>query len=540
MGVAINAKLDTLFGEQDKALKTLVAETAALCPAPLNSLQVAALLEANGITDAIARQRYGYEDVFALAEAVLAHLPRTAPRLSPDHVYRPETRWEVIRDYLKGGLGLLPMILLSLIFFVYQEFGRWQISEAWTLSISMLGSLLITSGFVQAASRKGTSYLSQGYIRAAQKILSRIISIGLLAVAVATAALVTVMAFTGWISERNILIMAVAFSTLSCLWLAAGVLFLLDQVHWFALGLGIALALSTAALHGLAAVRMHRDIALLGSTAAGLLTFLLVTALVIRRTLHRLRETSPVSDHEVVFPALPQMVFSLLPYFAYGVSYIVLIIAGHVTGWIGIVLYSNGQPAENIVTLEIGLTIALAGYILSGGAAERTIRQFWRKIRLFQLQTPQYQLEIFREKMMKFYHYNLLRFTVVLVLCNSFVLICVLSVVRILDREGLLPLRWPSEATIILVLGLLGYSLMAYGAFNSMFMVSLSRPCYALKATMIGILVTLIVGVVMSFSVPYYYNPVGIVVGSAWFAAVAYRYMRYMWKYADYHYYASF
>lgn len=40
------------------------------CRQPINSLQIAALLESAGITDAIAQRRYGYQDVFTLAEWV--------------------------------------------------------------------------------------------------------------------------------------------------------------------------------------------------------------------------------------------------------------------------------------------------------------------------------------------------------------------------------------------------------------------------------------------------------------------------------------
>ncbi|WP_271188999.1 hypothetical protein [Dactylosporangium matsuzakiense] len=72
----------------------------------VDGLQVAALLEAQGVTDRDARVRYGHPDVFALAAAVHLLLgdrqdpapPRPAPRRA----------W---RELLHGGLYLLPSVL---------------------------------------------------------------------------------------------------------------------------------------------------------------------------------------------------------------------------------------------------------------------------------------------------------------------------------------------------------------------------------------------------------------------------------------------
>ena len=61
------------------------------CRQPINSLQIAALLESAGITDAIAQRRYGYQDVFTLAEWVRQDL-RPPRRSSRQPHYRQITR----------------------------------------------------------------------------------------------------------------------------------------------------------------------------------------------------------------------------------------------------------------------------------------------------------------------------------------------------------------------------------------------------------------------------------------------------------------
>ena len=149
-------------------LSGLVDEMTRGCAMPVGTLQVAALLETTGITDAIARRRYGFSDVFALAEALADRLPRAAPSgfEAAKEGALASQRGELLRDISRGPLALLPMVLLSLIIAVYQGIGKWPPGHVLALSMAMVGSLLVTSGFVQAASRKGASYLCQGYVNA--------------------------------------------------------------------------------------------------------------------------------------------------------------------------------------------------------------------------------------------------------------------------------------------------------------------------------------------------------------------------------------
>lgn len=86
----------------------LVDRVARLAGAAIDTLQVAALLESQGVTDRSARESYGYDDVFQLAEEVYARLPRTAV---PE--FRIEThadRWQTWRELSHGLLYALPTV----------------------------------------------------------------------------------------------------------------------------------------------------------------------------------------------------------------------------------------------------------------------------------------------------------------------------------------------------------------------------------------------------------------------------------------------
>ena len=71
-GVVPRRRAQTPVGQGEAIIEVgrELEEIAERCDFPLSALQVTALLESVGITDGIAEQRYGYGDVFELAEAL--------------------------------------------------------------------------------------------------------------------------------------------------------------------------------------------------------------------------------------------------------------------------------------------------------------------------------------------------------------------------------------------------------------------------------------------------------------------------------------
>ena len=196
--------------------------------------------------------------------------------------------------------------------------------------------------------------------------------------------------------------MAVAYIALSVLWLVAGVLFLLKQAHWFGVGIAVGLGLSRLCLQLLAPTHLARGAIMLLAATAGMAGVLAVSALVIRRTLLREAAASPVGNQPVVLASSAQLLVGLAPYFGYGVLYVAFILSGHVGGWVG-AMTSAAAPMEAISTIEVGLTVALGGYILAGGMAERTMRRFWQQVRVHQAETPQARPDAFSRILQGFF-----------------------------------------------------------------------------------------------------------------------------------------
>jgi hypothetical protein len=217
----------------------------------------------------------------------------------------------------------------------------------------------------------------------------------------------------------------------------------------------------------------------------------------------------------------------------------VCVLAGHIGGWIGR-LPAGMARMQGLAQSELALTLALTGYILGVGMAERTMRRFWQRVNIYQklvsAETPGDFGDILRDFIRK----ERVQFTGALGLCSVGVLVGIIGAVNASANRMVLGLSWDAATALIFIAGLVGYGLLAMGVFNSMFIITLSRPLYALQALGIGTVVTLLVSIAAGLLTSYAYGALGIIVGSAVFLLFTRRSIMRIIKYADYYYYSSF
>ena len=375
--------------EAYESVQLLADDIRDTCPAPVNTLQIAALLESAGVTDAIAAHRYGYRDVFGVADTVADLLDGAAfdCETQKEPVAGPSTDWRsATMNYLRGPLGVVPLVLLMSIVGALQNFGQWQGPRVLTLSAATIGSLLITGGFVQIASRKGSSYLSQGYARAAGRFVVRTLAVAVTVVVVTAFPLAWMGRATGWLAATDAPLMMIAYVALSCLWLLSAVLSIFKRVHWFGIALALGVGLSRLTLIGLARAALLPQVTVGVAVGVGLLVTIGVGAWAALRAVSAESSASESGDHVVRTPPLPQLVVGLTPYFIYGIIYILAVLSGHVGGWLGR-LPAGLDRMDAIARSELGLTVALVAYILVGGVAEETMQRFWQWVHVYQAET---------------------------------------------------------------------------------------------------------------------------------------------------------
>ncbi|MFC5216584.1 hypothetical protein [Streptomyces coerulescens] len=94
-------------GPDEEAISTLAAELADAVGPAVHPYEVAALLEAEGLSASVIKERYGHPNLFSLATALYERVPRTFPEPPPaTDPWRPDT----LRCLLRGVLFALPAL----------------------------------------------------------------------------------------------------------------------------------------------------------------------------------------------------------------------------------------------------------------------------------------------------------------------------------------------------------------------------------------------------------------------------------------------
>jgi hypothetical protein len=92
-------------GPDDEAVSELAAELADRIGPAVHPYEVAALLEAEGLSASLINERYGHPNLFSLASALYERVPRTFPEpAAAADPWRPDT----VRCLLRGALFALP------------------------------------------------------------------------------------------------------------------------------------------------------------------------------------------------------------------------------------------------------------------------------------------------------------------------------------------------------------------------------------------------------------------------------------------------
>lgn len=99
-------------GPDEEAVSELAAELADRVGPAVHPYEVAALLEAEGLTASLIKERYGHPNLFSLAAALYERVPRAFPQPPPTaDPWRPDT----VRCLLRGVLFALPGLAYLLI-----------------------------------------------------------------------------------------------------------------------------------------------------------------------------------------------------------------------------------------------------------------------------------------------------------------------------------------------------------------------------------------------------------------------------------------
>lgn len=557
--------------EQPDALHALADDVGSRTWLPVDHLEVSAIIESTGVTDAVARERYGFPDTFRLSEAVLQILRERDPvpkslspsmrleglaptdktlaswdrsnaaspfaggltkastggwharlraRHAPD---RPTGRFDTARH---PSLALLPTVALLTAIFSFARFSDWGPGQVLALAVGFTTGMVCATGIAMSLVPRGSSLVSLAKLDAARRFLTR-------GVAVAfgfTALAVSAMAIPSWSGLEfiadNRATFVVAALALSAIWTLGTLLSLVFASGWTGVALTVGVLLGVGLDRLLVLVTpIHLEI----SAAAGVLTVIGLMVLGLDRGLTARAGDRPSKD--TTLPSVGFIALEGLPYFVYGTLAVSMFFSIHLIGWVHL-----GYDAPQVMTLELGLFLPLAPVVLALGTAERGMRSFWEETRMLQATVPAASPERFGASLHGVFVRNTKRYVFSLVVISMITIVVVRMLLQTEPFERIGPQGDTENIWILFVSGLVAYAIFGWAQLNGSYCLSLGRWRRPIWAVAAGTAVTVIVGVVVVNQFGYQWLGIALACGAVVYGVVALRAARRIIASADYFY----
>ncbi len=202
--------------------------------------------------------------------------------------------------------------------------------------------------------------------------------------------------------------------------------------------------------------------------------------------------------------------------FAYGSLYMVFILIPHALGWLSAARLSQA-PMLAVAALEVGLVLSLLPMIILDGVASHALRSFWRRLSQELPATPGTDAAHFDSGLSLFYRTYRERY---LWFLSAASLAAALGF-HFLMNSGYVfaAYQLPDVGTVAMIFlaGLVAYGLLGWGAFNSMFCITLDRADLPVRAVILGMIVLIAMGVPLTIAHGVGYSVVAFIGGALMF-----------------------
>jgi len=500
-----------------EGISILAGEVIERDPRPIDELEVTALLEAQGITDPVVRQRYGFPSTFELGEAVLSQVRKSA---GPQKVVKiteapEESLSEKLFDFARGPLSLVPIILVMLIISAISIFSGWKYSMVLALSVGMTGSMIINSGLLQSVGRRISIYRGMHNEKMARLFFVRatyfFIGADFLAAVLATAALL----LSGIFNSQQGVVFCIAFVGMAWLWLLGGELAVIGKVWWLARSLvtGILVGAVTSQLVILVsrAAPFFSGQYLAWGCGVGYLAALSMLIYAMSQALTG-PQSEPPAGSKLRLPPLVFLASEAAPYFFYGSLYMIFILVPHLLGLTGR-LPAGVERMTASTQFELVFTLAMFPMAIASGINEQTLRSFWKLLPKATAGSPMSPVSEFQQKLHRFSDGNRKKYRTWLVIVSLEVdSICILAL-QIPAVLSWLHLGDPWQVVILFQVALVTFGLIGLGIYNAMYCLTLGSAQSALRPVVSSLAVTLFIGIPAS-AFDYRYSAAAFFIGA--------------------------
>lgn len=460
-------------------------------PPPLDARDLAVRLETAGVSDQVAREKYGFQSTWEMAQQCFKLVSENHE--ASQRVGEELSAW---KEYLKGLLAALPLAVCWAAMFGLQ-FSLWggpfNLDTATAVGLGTVLSFVFTGGFIQSMARQGMFYAGTLQYRRYASCLWQWFRWGLLGLTGGAVLALLCNAYFAWL-PAHVMATAVAFQVaLGLLWLT------LSMLH--TQGKYLLMTASVAAGVGAVFV-LHRiwGLGLLASQLAG--TSLAVSLGILAswaRTYSLRRRDSALPPQA----SLPRTAWLVWPYFLYGCLYYLFLWLDRLLAWTA-GTRSARMPAEFRGYYEVGLDIALLAFVLQAGWASAATARLHRGLQGHLQRYRLRQVGEFNTAVVSSYF----RYLAIISLAMLAVSALVYSAVCAIGMPGNAVTRWA------LVWGLLAYPLVLVGLWNASLLFALSRPSPLIASVAAACVVNLGAGYALSRAGGYQHAVLGLVSGA--------------------------
>jgi hypothetical protein len=461
------------------ALDPIVERVSQVCPRPADPLEVTAVLESLGYTDAVIRELTAHTDSRSLGAQLFKQLRATGvdgtTRKTIRHSRRDDLR-VLLQTFSLSSIYALPWMLTFVLQHWHPELLQVPQSASAPLALALMFSLIVSGGFVQCIARKGTFYTGLGQPALGAAVSARIWQCGVAVLGVTALLAIAAAWYLEMFDLRYAALGAFSYVLLGALWLTCGVLWL-ERQYWHVP------AAFAGAVGAFFACRQTGASPLTAQMAAGGVALgIALTLMIVAHRRHHAR-----AGRRLPMPRFPVLIRALAPYFCYGVGYFAFVFADRMAAGSAVPTAAGVQFSVNS-HYQAGMDAALVCFLISMAAVEflnyRFI-QFWQQEAAHWTPTTG---ETYRRRVRA--SCTRARMIVAVAFAITVLLVLLLPAVRDTMRDPL--------AARVMVLGLAGYLLLELALFNALVLFSVNAPIEVLRALGAGFVLNAVGGYVLS------------------------------------------
>jgi hypothetical protein len=511
-------------GKFNTMLMSLVGRVAP-SEGPEEMLELAAVLESEGVTDAVAA-RYQATSVFSLSRDLLA----AAPAARAEKVSQPapatattERLWpSVLRSVLV--LGMMGVMLVGVQW--YQAAMRALGVPDQATMVGLFAGMVIASGMTQATGWRVSVALSQGTPGVVGPVLRLGLTFGM-GIALLASALLVGVGMEQAFPPAGLFGLGASCLGLTLLLLLSGGLVLLDHTYLVSIAIAVAgglawllhtFVLSHANLFVTVGLGYLMAVVLLGA----LLFFVIGKLARGGRGIHRL-------------PPLGQLMYNAIPYLFYGTLTVLYVFLAQLSGWLGR-LPDGWSREQAVASLNIAHLLGLMTIVMSQGVAEYGLRIFWHVVRDAQAHTKLGDTTALKASVGGFLRHHL---RVTLISQTLIAIVFAALVTWLWQALNLTPVLGPLVPSMLYI-SLIGYTLLLWGLFGCSFSVTVAHPWMAVRALFVATVIQFVCGTALAVFVGFEASLAGTIIGGVALILISRRTLAHLLDRVDYLLYQAF